>query len=712
MAYQRYITIKGKRYGPYTYHSKRVRGKPKTIYIRKDKKEDIIETKDDVPQSTNKESLFSYLFLRIKALSNSGALANKALPFFAGLALGLIVLTIVFFSAGITGNASLQAGSDYTDGSPFDGTFHISTEINSESTEYLVLTNNEGFIMPVKISVDENISRYIFIEESVKIPPYSSVHVQLDIKPEGEGVFSGRLHLSSESENITVPLVLAVKSSKEQYLEITASAEKREVEQGEYLDFNIFISNLGQMTRYNAALSFDLLNARTNESVLQQGESVVVESSLSLSRRIQVPSGISSGEYIFDVSASYENITRHSLVPIHIGSRPSTIVLFVRDYFVLILLILFVITGTSVATYYFVFVRRKQFIKKMAELQKNSIYPFPDFDSLPQSKYAYVGIVADTEEKVFFDTAQLTRHTLIAGGTGSGKTVSGMVLVEELIKRGASVLVLDPVGQWTGFVKSNEDKIMREKYKKFGIKTGMAFQTRVLQIDDSCLNLDIIHYINQKGLTIVRLDGLTPAKADAFVESTLEQIYRAKLPETGGLRSLVVLDEVHRLLPKYGGRKAYTKLEQAVREFRKWGVGLLMISQVLTDFKGAIRGNIGTEIQMHSRYEGDIKRVRERHGADISKLISKMPVGIGMVEGAGINKGNPYFIEFRPLLHSPLKLSERDIQSLVKKEKAVVRTGSTPEQKDTSSPVEKKKPDPSKFIESLKKKKSKKRRSR
>ena len=233
-----------------------------------------------------------------------------------------------------------------------------------------------------------------------------------------------------------------------------------------------------------------------------------------------------------------------------------------------------------------------------------------------------------------------------------------------------------------------------------------SFGARVIDVNASILNIDIIHYMNQKGLTILRLDGLTPAKADAFVESTLEQIYRAKLPETSGLRSLVVLDEVHRLLPKYGGRKAYTKLEQAVREFRKWGVGLLMISQVLTDFKGAIRGNIGTEIQMHSRYEGDIKRVRERHGATISQLISKMPVGIGMVESAGTNKGNPYFIEFRPLLHSPLKLTEKEIAQLVKKETPVLKEGLASGKTDhTHSSKEKTThPDHTQFLLELKKK--------
>jgi len=166
-----------------------------------------------------------------------------------------------------------------------------------------------------------------------------------------------------------------------------------------------------------------------------------------------------------------------------------------------------------------------------------------------------------------------------------------------------------------------------------------------------------------RGLTIFRINELTPHLADEFIESCLNRIYRANLTEAMSLKTLLVLDEVHRLLPKYGGRKAYLKLEQAVREFRKWGIGLLMISQVLTDFKGAIRGNIGTEVQMFSRYEGDIKRVRERHGSIASKLISKLPVGLGMVESGGYNKGNPYFVEFRPIYHSALKLNDKDLKT-------------------------------------------------
>jgi len=259
-----------------------------------------------------------------------------------------------------------------------------------------------------------------------------------------------------------------------------------------------------------------------------------------------------------------------------------------------------------------------------------------------------------------------------------------MDVVEELLKRGVSVIAFDPVGQWTGFQKKCDDKGMLSRYKKFGMSGARGFDVEIIKIDQLNLDFSILPYMKRKGLTVVRLDGLQAKDADTFIEQSLEKIYRAGLSETSSLKTLLVLDEVHRLLPKYGGRKAYLKLEQAVREFRKWGIGLLMISQVLTDFKGAIRGNIGTEIQMHSRYEGDIKRVKERHGAAISQLIAKMPIGLGMIESGSYNRGSPYFVEFRPLLHSPLKPSDAGKEDFWKKdEKTTFDKGSqTPNQQE------------------------------
>ncbi|MEK6825613.1 MAG: helicase HerA-like domain-containing protein [Nanoarchaeota archaeon] len=542
-------------------------------------------------------------------------------------------------------------------------------------------------------------------EREVVVPAAHLVNIPLVVQGTREGIYSGNLHILQGNSTRLVPVRILIKSKAGKLLNVEVVLDAKSVTPGADLSFKVNAFNLGQERRYQVKFLYALFDRIANKSITSLEESVPIETSLSLARKLPIPRDLPHGTYNLVVIAQYDVYEAIASVSFEVGGTSSQALGFLKEYAPLFFLVILILFFGFYTSYYFVSIRKKLLIKKLEEKQAESIYPFPDFTKLPQSKYAYVGLIADTDQKAYFDTNQLTKHILIAGGTGAGKTVSGMIIVEELLKRGLSVVVLDPIGQWTGFVKKNEDKGMKEVYAKFGLNGGQAFATRIIDIDESTMGIDLVHYVTKPGLTVLRMDELTPSKVDIFIESALEQIYRAKLSETNELRSLVVLDEVHRLLPKYGGHKAYTKLEQAVREFRKWGVGLLMISQVLTDFKGAIRGNIGTEIQMRSRYEGDIKRVRERHGMDISKLISRLPTAIGLIETPFYNKGNPYFIEFRPLLHSPFKLSEKEVSQLVNKEKVVLCSDYLPESKrNVSEPLEKKRPDHSKFLTHLKKK--------
>jgi len=87
---------------------------------------------------------------------------------------------------------------------------------------------------------------------------------------------------------------------------------------------------------------------------------------------------------------------------------------------------------------------------------------------------------------------------------------------------------------------------------------------------------------------------------------------------------------------------------------------------VLMDFKGAIRANISNEIQMRTKYTGDIRRVKQKYGSQYASTITKLKTGTGMFQNAEFNHGKPYFIEFRPLLHDVGRLSEVEINTYVK----------------------------------------------
>jgi hypothetical protein len=261
---------------------------------------------------------------------------------------------------------------------------------------------------------------------------------------------------------------------------------------------------------------------------------------------------------------------------------------------------------------------------------------------------------------------------IIAGGTGSGKSVAGMVIAEECLKKNISVIVFDPTAQWTGFIRSSKDKVMQSLYQKFGIKQEEArgFKGTIVQVKDPFLKVEVEKYIKEGEITVFVLNKLTPDQLDYFVRKTLDYMFTVPWEESRQLKTLIVFDEVHRLLPKYarqtgvslGGGEGYLAIERACREFRKWGLGLVMISQVLLDFRGAIRAVIATESQMRTKYEGDIERIKTKYGWEYSTSIPKLEVGTGMIQNPEYNDGKPWFIKYRPLLHDSFRLTEEELK--------------------------------------------------
>jgi hypothetical protein len=261
---------------------------------------------------------------------------------------------------------------------------------------------------------------------------------------------------------------------------------------------------------------------------------------------------------------------------------------------------------------------------------------------------------------------KMQMHTLVAGATGSGKTVAAQDIVESALMHKVSVIVFDPTAQWTGFLRKCRDNGMLKRYSYFDMKKSEAksFGGTIKTIKDPYEVIDIKKYAEKKGeITIFNISRLTPKEIDIVVASTIEQIFKSGPEESKALKTLIVYDEVHRLLPKFGGSgQGFIQLERGAREFRKWGIGLVLISQVLSDFVGEIKANIGTEIQMGTRYEGDLERVSVKYGEDTLKSLVKAPIGTGMIVNPEYNAGRPYFIAFRPIMHETKRLSNKELE--------------------------------------------------
>jgi len=91
-------------------------------------------------------------------------------------------------------------------------------------------------------------------------------------------------------------------------------------------------------------------------------------------------------------------------------------------------------------------------------------------------------------------------------------------------------------------------------------------------------------------------------------------------------------------------------------------MGVMLISQVLNDFVGEIKANINTEVQTRTIEESDLERIKTKYGDEFLKSLVRAEVGVAMFQNAEYNKGKPYFVNFRPILHNTRRLPDEELE--------------------------------------------------
>ncbi|MEM3167319.1 MAG: DUF87 domain-containing protein [Candidatus Anstonellales archaeon] len=529
-----------------------------------------------------------------------------------------------------------------------------------ETTTSTTLRSTLDAETKVTIRVVGNVKPYVVPSvESLTIPPHGEADITLyvtlppDAKP---GVYYGSVEFENDVGGlIQVPFNLRILQEKDRLLDLKIQPVDNVVEPGGRLRIETNIYNLGEARRVDAQLKIQMIEQTTDKILTQIEEALAIETSLSSVKTVEVPGDAVEGKYILRAIATY---------PVSSGlSREAVSVSTVQVRRSLTPLLLFFVVLVLVGGGYVLWKRR--------EREKKRFMVKIDFSKLPQfdERTAFIGKIAETNVRAGFPIDKLVMHTLIAGASGSGKTVAAQVIVEEVLKKKVAVIVFDPTAQWTGFLRKNTTKEMLDLYPQFGMSKSeaTAFSGNIYLLKNPSQKINIREFMKQGEISVFTLAGFKSTDIETLVSNVIDQVFELKLDESKQLRLLIVFDEVHRLLPKFGGTgKGFTNIERAVREFRKWGVGMLLSSQVLSDFVGEIKTNISTEIQLRTKYEEDLNRIKMKYGEEILRYIVKSPVGTAMIQNAEFNRGNPYFVSFRPLLHSIVRLSDKALETYQK----------------------------------------------
>jgi hypothetical protein len=472
------------------------------------------------------------------------------------------------------------------------------------------------------------------------------------------GNYTGNLLIEGDI-NESIPIEIIVKSEEKlpiQALMMKLDTFKDRVTPGGKIGYKLDLRNLLTDINYNVSITYSLMNENKTVNLTIHEQDVEIHTFLSLINEYQIPTEFEEGRYILTATAHY----------LELSSGVSTVFRVAKPFYMYMVfgwlplwLLALIIMAIALLAFVIYKYRKRQLAKRRYVMKVET-------KLLPKAgpRSAYLGKIAETEHKTYIELEKLTTHTIVAGSTGGGKTVAAQDLVEEALLKGVAVVVFDPTAQWSGMLRKCTNKKMFELYPKFGMKPAdaRAFNGNVRAITDAREVIDIKSYLKPGEIQIFTVNKLDPKDIDMFVANTVREIFHANFPEEQQLKYMIVYDEVHRLLPKFGGSgEGFIQIERACREFRKWGIGILLISQVLADFVGQIKANINTEIQMRTRDEGDLKRIATKYGNQLLRSLVKASVGTGMLQNSAYNRGLPYFVSFRPMMHSLKRLDDEEL---------------------------------------------------
>lgn len=500
-----------------------------------------------------------------------------------------------------------------------------------------------------------------FESDQINLEPNSNAAVVFTIFGKGAPgkTYTGNLTIDGDI-NATVPIEIEILTKDKlsvEALQINLETAKKDLLPNEELKFKTDLRNLMIDQPYPVNLFFTIQPADGGDIIWTHEANVNLKTAFSLIRSMTIPSDAEAGDYVLRVTASYLGLTSatSTIFRINVPFWQRVFLGLRYWHWLLILLAIVAIAGAAYAIHRNIESKKKFHIKvDMKELPK------------PGPRSIYVGKIAETDHKTYFNLESFKVHTIVAGSTGGGKSVSAQVIIEEALEKNVAVIVFDPTAQWTGMLRACKDKMMLGLYPLFGMKKtdARAYPGNIRMILDAREKIDIFKYVKPGEIQVFCFHKLDPKDMDIVVANAIRTIFRSGPKENKLLKIMFVFDEVHRLLPKFGGSgDGFLQIERACREFRKWGMGIMLISQVLSDFVGTIKANINTEIQMRTRDEGDLERIRQKYGEGVLRSLVKATVGSGMVENPAYNRGQPYFVAFKPLKHSVERMTDEEIQN-------------------------------------------------
>lgn len=162
----------------------------------------------------------------------------------------------------------------------------------------------------------------------------------------------------------------------------------------------------------------------------------------------------------------------------------------------------------------------------------------------------------------------------------------------------------------------------------------------------------------ESGVTILDLSGVPPAVLDTLVGALLRIVYDAlfwarNIPEGGRERPLlVVLEEAHTYIGKDSSGSAASSVQRIAKEGRKYGIGLMLVSQRPSEVDSTILSQCGTTFAMRLTNSNDRNKITSAVSNNLKGVLNMLPV---LRNGEAVVVGQAVRIPTRTQVEAPPK---------------------------------------------------------
>lgn len=231
----------------------------------------------------------------------------------------------------------------------------------------VTIKNTEGVSQSFEVSLSQSLKDLILISEyafALKKGEERTIYLNF-VSTNGTepGVYTGTLFIKTSSKTKKIPIVYSVKSKMVLFdVSLDIPAKYKEILPGEELLLQLTIFNLGEVGKTDIFVDYIIKDFEGN-IVVEQSDIVAVETQVSFSKMIKLPSTIKPGDYVAIAQARYDASLGSSSVMFHVIEEEKPIIDFIKNKYFLIALTIIIL-----AVLFVIFLEHER--KKMKDVLK------------------------------------------------------------------------------------------------------------------------------------------------------------------------------------------------------------------------------------------------------------------------------------------------------------------------------------------------------